>query len=186
MSILNTGTKLAVLVVILLILALFGYALFGHKETEKVSPLVGNRAPDFSLNLMDGKKISSSELRGKTVLLNFWASWCMPCREEAQALEESWQKYKDKNVVFIGVNIWDENSSAASYIETFGGGGYPQGTDPKEEIQVDYGIGGVPETFFISPTGIITDKYNGALTEDAIDYYIQQAMIRGTEKSSIK
>ena len=185
MSLLNTGTKLAVLVIIFLLLALFGYALYGRKETEKVSPLVGNSAPDFSLNLMDGKKISLSDLRGKTVLLNFWASWCMPCREEAPALEESWQKYKDKNVVYIGVNIWDENSSASSYIEKFGGG-YPQGVDPKEEIQVDYGIGGVPETFFISPRGKITDKYSGALTEDTIDYYIQKAMSPGGETSSIK
>jgi cytochrome c biogenesis protein CcmG/thiol:disulfide interchange protein DsbE len=185
MSILNTGTKLAVLVVIFLILALFGYALFGHKETEKISPLVGNRAPDFTLKLTDGKKISLSDLRGKTVLLNFWASWCMPCREEAPVLEETWQKYKNKDVVFLGVNIWDESSNADSYIEKFGGG-YPQGTDSQEEIQVDYGIGGVPETFFISPTGIIMDKYNGALTEDAIDYYIQKAMMHGTETSSIK
>lgn len=184
MSILNTSAKLAVLVIIFLILALLGYALFGHRETEKVSPIVGKNAPEFSLKLFDGKRVSLSELKGKTVLLNFWASWCMPCREESAALEQSWQKYKDKNVVFIGVNVWDENSSAASYIEKFGGG-YPQGNDPKEEIQVDYGIGGVPETFFISPSGIITDKYNGSLTGDIIDYYILKAMGPETETSSI-
>ena len=174
MSILNTGTKLGVLVIIFLVLALLGYALFGDRETAKTSPLVGKDAPEFTLKLFDGKRVSLSELKGKTVLLNFWASWCMPCRQEAPALEQSWLKYKDKNVVFIGVNVWDENRSASSYIEKFGGG-YPQGIDPEEEIQVDYGIGGVPETYFIGPSGIITDKYNGPLTEEIIDYYVNRA-----------
>jgi cytochrome c biogenesis protein CcmG/thiol:disulfide interchange protein DsbE len=174
MSILNTGTKLGVLVIIFLVLALLGYALFGDRETVKTSPLVGKDAPEFTLKLFDGKRVSLSEMKGKTVLLNFWASWCMPCRLEAPALEQSWLKYKDKNVVFIGVNVWDENSSASSYIEKFGGG-YPQGIDPEEEIQVDYGIGGVPETYFIGPSGIITDKYNGPLTEEIIDYYVNRA-----------
>jgi len=174
MSILNTGTKLGVLVIIFLVLALLGYALFGDRETVKTSPLVGKDAPEFTLKLFDGKRVSLSEMKGKTVLLNFWASWCMPCRQEAPALEQSWLKYKDKNVVFIGINVWDETRSASSYIEKFGGG-YPQGIDPEEEIQVDYGIGGVPETYFIGPSGIITDKYNGPLTEEIIDYYVNRA-----------
>ncbi len=181
MSVLNTGTKIGVLVIIILVLALLGYALFGERETVKTSPLVGKEAPGFTLKLFDGRSLSLEELRGKTVLLNFWASWCMPCRQESQALEESWLKYKDKDVVFIGVNVWDESSSAASYIEKFGGG-YPQGIDPQEEVQVNYGIGGVPETFFISPSGIITDKYDGPVTGEIIDYYIGRA--GGSEKQT--
>ena len=184
MSILNTGTKIAVLIVIFLILVLLGYALFGDRKTEETSPLVGIEAPEFTLKLFDGKRLSLSELRGKTVILNFWASWCMPCRQEAPALERSWQKYRDMNVEFIGVNVWDEDSSAASYIEKFGGG-YPQGIDPKEEIQVDYGIEGVPETYFISPSGIITDKYDGPLTEEIIDYYVPRAAESGQDQSSL-
>ena len=184
MSILNTGTKIAVLIVIILVLALLGYALFGDKETVKISPVVDKEAPAFTLKLFDGKRLSLSELMGKTVLLNFWASWCMPCRQESPALEEAWQKYRDKNVVFIGVNVWDEDSSAASYIEKLGGG-YPQGIDPEEEIQVDYGIGGVPETFFISPSGMITDKYDGPLTGEIIDYYIKRATGNGQDRPSM-
>ena len=183
MSILNTGTKIGVLVVIFLVLALLGYALYGHRETVKTSPLIGKDAPGFTLKLFDGKTVSLSELKGKTVLLNFWASWCMPCRQESQALEQSWLKYKDKNVIFIGVNVWDENESAAAYIEKFGGG-YPQGADPGDEIQVDYGIGGVPETYFIDPSGIITDKYAGPLTEGIIDYYVNRAAGQERDASS--
>lgn len=184
MSVLNAGSKIGVLIVIFLVLALLGYALFGERESVKTSPLVGKEAPQFTLKLFDGKRVSLDELKGKTVLLNFWASWCMPCRQEARALEQSWLKYKDKNVVFIGVNVWDEDSSAASYIEKFGGG-YPHGIDPDEEIQVDYGVGGVPETYFISPSGIITDKYNGPLTEEMIDYYVNRAAEPERETSSV-
>ncbi|MEQ9620129.1 MAG: TlpA disulfide reductase family protein [Deltaproteobacteria bacterium] len=175
MNILNTGSKLVVLLIILTILILLGFALFGNREAIKVSPLVGKKAPEFTLKLFDGEKLTLSELEGKTVLLNFWASWCMPCKQEALALEKSWQKYKDDNVVFIGVNVWDDTSNARSYMKKYGGE-YPHGIDPAEEIQVDYGIGGVPETFFIDASGNIIDKYNGPLTTEIIDYFIPRAM----------
>lgn len=176
MKILNTGSKLAVLLIIFIILILLAFALFGSREEViRTSPLVGREAPEFTLKLFNGKELALSELRGKTVLLNFWASWCMPCRQEARALEQTWQKYKDKDVVFIGVNVWDDNSNALSYMKKYGGE-YPHGADPEEEIQVDYGVGGVPETFFIDSAGNITDKYNGPLTEQIIDYFIAKAM----------
>lgn len=176
MKILNTGSKLAVLIIILIILILLAFALFGNRNgVTRTSPLVGREAPEFTLRLFNGEELALSELRGKTVLLNFWASWCMPCRQEARALEKTWQKYKDKDVVFIGVNVWDDNSSAHSYMEKYGGE-YPHGSDPEEEIQVDYGVGGVPETYFIDSAGNIIDKYNGPLTEQIIDYYIEKAI----------
>ena len=143
MTIVNSIIKFTVLAVIILILAVLGYALFGDRDITKTSPLVGKEAPSFTIKLYDGKRISSEELKGKTVLLNFWASWCIPCRQEAPALDEAWEKYKDRDVVFIGVNVWDDNENAMSYMEKFGGQ-YPNGIDPEEEIQVNFGIGGVP------------------------------------------
>lgn len=175
MNILNAGSKLAVLAIIIIILIILGYALFGKREVVKTSPLIGKEAPDFTLKQFDGGEIRLSDLRGKTVLVNFWASWCMPCRQEARALEDAWERYKDDNVVFIGVNVWDEESSALTYMDKYGGQ-YPHGVDPEEEIQVEYGIGGVPETYFISPSGVIIDKYNGPLTERIIDFYLQKSM----------
>ncbi|MGH7890556.1 MAG: TlpA family protein disulfide reductase [Thermodesulfobacteriota bacterium] len=175
MKILTTLTKLFVFAGIVLLLFLFGYAIFGDKVFEKTSPLVGAPAPDFTLKLFDGGQLSLSELKGKAVLLNFWASWCGPCRSEAPALEASWKEYREKPVVFLGVNVWDDKSNALQYINSFGGG-YLNGLDPKGEIAVEYGVSGVPETYFIDPSGKIVDKYTGQLTRETIDYFLQRAL----------
>lgn len=174
MKIFSASGKILVLIIILGLVALMGYAIFGNRVNVKTSPLIGKQAPDFTLRTFDGQELNLSDLKGKTVLLNFWASWCMPCRQEAGALESSWQRYKDKDVVFVGVNVWDENSNAQRYMSQFGGG-YPHGLDPNEEIQIDYGVGGVPETFFIDSSGNVRDKFTGPLTEQIIDYFVLKA-----------
>lgn len=174
MKIFNTSGKLIILIIILGLVGLMGYAIFGTHSNVKTSPLIGKQAPDFTLKTFDGKDLALSDLKGKTILLNFWASWCMPCRQEAGALESAWQKYKDKDVIFIGVNVWDESSNAQSYLDQFGSG-YTNALDPQEEIQVNYGIGGVPETFFIDSLGNVRDKFTGPLTEQIIDYYVLKA-----------
>jgi cytochrome c biogenesis protein CcmG/thiol:disulfide interchange protein DsbE len=167
--------KLVVFAAIMILLGLLGYAVFGNKVFSKPSPLVGREASDFTLELFSGDKLKLSDLRGKAVLLNFWASWCMPCRDEAPTLEASWKRYKDKPVVFVGIDVWDDKDSALSYITQFGGG-YVNGIDPKGEIAVDYGVGGVPETYFIDASGKIVDKYTGALSEEMINQFLGKAL----------
>ncbi len=174
MKVLGNSGKIVVLIIILGLISLMGYAIFGNRASVKTSPLIGMQAPDFTLKTFDGKELKLSDLQGKTVLLNFWASWCMPCKQEAGALERSWLKYRDKDVVFVGVNVWDENSNALKYLREFGGG-YPHALDPNEEIQIDYGVGGVPETYFIDSSGTVRDKFTGPLTEQIIDYFVLKA-----------
>lgn len=123
--------------------------------------LCDEAAPDLSLALFPeytggwtGETISLSDLRGKGVVLNFWASWCKPCEDEAAALEAAWRKYKDQGIVFVGVDYLDQDPAAKRYLEKFDIT-FPNGPDLASKISKRYAIRGVPETFFIDPQGTI-------------------------------
>jgi len=185
MKLLSLITKIAIFVAIVLMIGILGYAIFGNRVLLKKSPLIGTNAPDFTIDLFNGSNLKLSELRGKALLLNFWSSWCIPCRDEAPLLEASWLKYRNKPVVFVGVNIWDDDSNALTYLKKYGSG-YPNGKDPTGEILVDYGVSGVPETFFIDPSGKITDKYTGPLIDGIIDIFLEKALLNSNGNSLSK
>lgn len=117
-------------------------------------PEIGQPAPDFTLELYEGGELTLSDLRGQVVLLNFWASWCDPCRDEAAALERVWRDYRDQGVVFIGIDYVDLESSALEYLAEFDVT-YPNGLDKGQRISRAYRIRGVPETFFVDKKGNI-------------------------------
>ncbi|NOZ05695.1 MAG: TlpA family protein disulfide reductase [Chloroflexi bacterium] len=124
-------------------------------------------APAFTLQLFDGGQVSLDELQGKAVVLNFWASWCKPCAEEAAVLEAGWRQYKDKGIVFVGVDYIDTEPDARAYLKRYGIS-YPNGPDLGSKISYAYRMQGVPETFFISPDGRILDVYIGPLNREAL------------------
>lgn len=125
---------------------------------------VNRPAGDFTLPLFSGGSITLSDLRGKPVVINFWASWCPPCREEAPVLEEVWRRYQDRGVTFIGVDIQDTEADARAYIREFGIT-YPNGPDTGGRITIDYGVGGIPVTFFVNREGLIVSRWVGAISE---------------------
>jgi cytochrome c biogenesis protein CcmG/thiol:disulfide interchange protein DsbE len=132
------------------------------------SPLVGRMAPPFDLQLFTGGHLTSAELRGKLVVLNFWASWCVPaCTDEAPSLQTIWEAYRNKGVTVVGVNIQDREAPARAFIQHFGQT-FPSGMDPRGEISIDYGVYGVPETYIIDPQGRTVAKYAGAVSEDQL------------------
>ena len=114
----------------------------------------GEMAPDFSLTTFDGQPYKLSELRGTVVVINFWASWCIPCEQEAPALENAWRHYKDKGVVFIGVDYVDTETEARAFMKRFDVT-YPNGPDLGTAISQAYRIKGVPETYFVDKTGTL-------------------------------
>ncbi len=124
-------------------------------------------APDFSLVLQGGGLASLSELRGKVVLVDFWASWCAPCRQEAPVLENAYQVYAGADVEFVGVNIWDLPDNAANYVDQFGIS-YPNGVDEDGKIAIDFGVQGIPEKFFIDRNGLIRQKFVGPIRESIL------------------
>lgn len=132
-------------------------------------------APDFTITSFEGETITLSELRGQVVIVNFWASWCPPCRDEAPYLEATWRKYKDQGVVFIGVDYVDTESKALAYIDEFDIT-YFNGPDLGTRISADYNMQGVPETYYISKSGEISGIKIGPLVQPELDEKIDELL----------
>ncbi len=166
------------LIPIIPLLFLIGVLAYGLTKDPKeiASPLVGREAPDFTIDLFDAGRLSLSDTRGKVVVVNFWASWCIPCREESHILEGAWQSYKDKGVAFIGVNIQDRERDARAFLKRFRKS-YPNGPDPDGKISIDYGIYGVPETFFIDRQGRVAYKHVGGVTARLLRDKIEELLM---------
>lgn len=165
------------LIITLLVIApILALLAFGFTRDAKyiTSPLLAKAATPFSVTLFDGKKITLADLRGKAVFLNFWASWCTPCRDEAHDLEAAWQKVKDKNWIFLGVAIQDSDQASKDFLKEFNVT-YPNGRDESGKIAIDYGTWGVPESFFIDPQGRITYKHVGGIRAALVLSKIEEA-----------
>ena len=124
-------------------------------------------ARDFSLELMDGQTLTLSELRGKVIMLDFWASWCPPCRQEAPALAQVYREFQGQPVEFIGIDIWDRPSDAREYVDLFDVP-YPNNIDSQGIVAIDYGVKGIPEKIFIDPNGVISKKFVGPINADTL------------------
>jgi cytochrome c biogenesis protein CcmG, thiol:disulfide interchange protein DsbE len=163
------GGYITSLAVILSLLALLAYGL----AKAQSGPRDRGPAPDFTLNGFDGRIVTLSELRGNIVVINFWASWCLPCREEADYLEQTWRKYQDQGVVFIGVGYADTEKEARAYIEEFDIT-YLNGPDLGTRISKAYNIQGIPETFFIDRDGELQGVHIGPLFYPQLDERIDE------------
>lgn len=122
------------------------------REVRKVDRGSGNPAPDFEIELNDGEIVTLSDYRGEVVLLNFWGTWCPPCRAEMPALQRTWEEYKDRGVTFLGVAIYDEEADVEKFAESFGIT-YPLGIDLLGQLTVAYNVTSFPTTFLIDPEG---------------------------------
>lgn len=156
---------------VIALLSLLGWGLMQVNSGQVDSGL----APDFTLTSFEGETITLSELRGQPVIVNFWASWCPPCREEAPYLEASWRKYKDQGVVFIGVDYADTESKALAYIEEFDIT-YFNGPDIGTRISQAYRMDGVPETYFVAKNGELRGVHIGPLQPPQLDEKIEELL----------
>jgi cytochrome c biogenesis protein CcmG/thiol:disulfide interchange protein DsbE len=146
--------------VVIGLLALVAFRLY-QAQAGQVS---SGKAPDFTLELYDGNTFHLSDQRGKVVMIDFWASWCIPCREEAHRLETLWEAYRDRGVVFVGIAYADTDKEARAFLEEFSIT-YPNGPDLGTRISQAYRIRGVPETFLVDKCGRVRELIIGPATE---------------------
>jgi cytochrome c biogenesis protein CcmG/thiol:disulfide interchange protein DsbE len=158
----------------LLLLALLALLAWGLRMRAS-NPVESGPAPDFSLTTFEGETITLSDLRGQVVIINFWASWCPPCRDEAAYLEATWRKYQNQGVVFIGVDYVDTEPKALAYLEEFDIT-YPNGPDVGQRIAQAYHIKGVPETFYVDKAGQLRGVKIGPLFPPELDDVIEELL----------
>ena len=148
-----------------------GWVLFlglGRDPRALPSPLIGLPAPAFELVGLDGRSVDSATLLGRTVIVNFWASWCFECIEEHRVLLEAQAQY-GPDLAIIGILYQDRVEDALAFLVRYGDGGWPNLIDPNGALALDYGVTGVPESFFIDAGGIVRFKQYGAVTWSVLD-----------------
>lgn len=153
----------------------------GGPLSSSPSPREGFLAPNFTLDRLNGDKVTLSELRGKIVVVNLWATWCLPCRQETPALEKAYEQYKDSGVVILGVDLTSQDlvSDVKSFVQEFKLT-YPILLDRDANVGNLYQLKGIPTTVFISREGIIrTVVVGGPMSETFIRSKIEALLKEG-------
>lgn len=149
------------------VVALLGLLFWGMQRgpsapINTVAP-IDRPAPDFTVTTLDGRRLTMGDLRGKAVVLNVWASWCGPCKDEAGELNRAYAQYQGRNVAFVGIAFNDDEGPMRDFVDKYGVP-YPVALDPEGKIAIDLGITAVPETYIVTPDGQMTQKWVGPIT----------------------
>lgn len=132
-------------------------------------------APEFSVTTFTNRKITLSNLRGNIVMIDFWASWCPPCRRESSELTAVYKMFENHDVEFIGIDVWDDESAGRRFIAEEGIT-YPNAMDHNGFITINYGVTGIPEKFFIDRDGHIVRKYIGPISAEELSKIINELL----------
>ncbi|NNC41746.1 MAG: redoxin domain-containing protein, partial [Acidimicrobiia bacterium] len=148
-------------VLALIVLGIVLGSRFGNDPLDVESPLIGQPLPALNLETIDGEPFDFAALSGSPIVINVWASWCLPCRAEHGVLQAGAEAYQ--GVDFVGIVYQDSVSNARRFLDTYGAE-YPNVMDPDARAAIELGVFGVPETFFIDANGIIVAKVQGPVT----------------------
>ena len=161
-----------------LVLALFAVLAYGLANRSTATgrsgmTRIGKPAPELTMRLLDDNgEFRLSDHKGVPLVINFWASWCPPCRQESPGFERQWRRYGDTGIQFVGVDIQDDVRDAQAYVREFGLT-FPNGIDPDGRITIDYGVIGLPVTFFVGSSGIVEGRWVGAIPEDKLEEWVK-------------
>jgi len=174
-------SSILIWVIVIGLLTVVGLGLLDSRVTR---PEAGAEAPVFEMQFFDGYEwqgrpaVSLEDMQGQIVVLNFWASWCVECRVEADVFEQTWRKYADQGVVFLGIAYADVEPNSIAYMEEFNLT-YPHAPDLGTDISEIYEITGVPETFIIDKSGEIAHVQIGPINEAQLDSILSQLVAEG-------
>ncbi len=165
-------------------LFVFGISRDPTQRSDIPSALLDKATPNFSMPLFEryqaeyGVTFDKAAYAGRPMVVNFWASWCLPCREEMPILQATWLEYQ-QDVLFVGINTQETSKRDAEALMDEFGLSYPSGIDQKNRINIDYGLFGLPETFFIRADGTLSYRHSGAIPQKIMDEQIQ-ALLRNS------
>jgi cytochrome c biogenesis protein CcmG, thiol:disulfide interchange protein DsbE len=159
-----------------LILGLFGWKLVsqspaggqpGVNSVGQATQFKPRPVPNVALRTWEGDTFRLAAMPGQLLVLNFWGSWCLPCRQEAPDLEAAWRRAQTRGVVFIGINEWDAESDARAFMREFGVS-YVNAPDPTGQLAVELGVTGIPETYLVDRTGQVVRRWIGPIGQQRL------------------
>jgi len=161
-------------IILAVLLAAVGYTLYANLTKDEVQKVaIGEKAPDFELVDLNGKTHRLSDYEGQGVFLNFWGTFCKPCEKEMPYIENQYQKFMDKGVQVLAVNVGESEFAVKKFAErhhlTF-----PIVIDTDADVQVAYGINPLPITFLIDKEGTVVKSFTGSLTEDKVEQFMKE------------
>lgn len=173
-------------VVVTIVVALLGTAWISFSRVSPAdanpngrppAPQTGHPAPDFTLTTLDGEEITLRELRGNPVVINFWGTWCGPCRAEMPAIEAVYNQYRDEGLVVLAINDAEPPNLVNAFVTDLGLT-FPIVMDPQREVQFLYMVRAFPSTYFVDREGVIQRAVYGSMTQPVIDGHVREIIER--------
>lgn len=163
----NSGLSLGSIMLIVGVMAVVIVVALQLSNQNQTQPIPGQPAPSFEMVTFDGDPLTLDGLAGQVVVVNFWGSWCAPCRDEAPDFQAIYEDFADRGVVIVGVNWLDVDGDALEFLDEFGIT-YPNAPDIAERVANAYNIDGAPETFIIGRDGIVTHSILGPINYERL------------------
>ncbi len=165
--------------ILLVMLAALCYTMYNSVFAKQERVKEGSIAPNFVLQSVDGERIELKDLKGKGIFLNFWGTWCGPCKQEFPYMANQYEVFKDRGVEIVAVNVAESNIAVKNFMESYGVN-FPVAMDKDRQVTEAYDIGQLPTTLLVNPEGKVLKVIKGTMTERQIYDYMNLIKPKGS------